>query len=166
MAFYGLVPEGTGGHLITIEAQVDLAAPTRNNGLDIRLLGLPQMALKQGVPRWQNALRNSGLTYPNFEVTINLAPADLPKEGTTLEVPIVALLGVLGQTSEQEETPQTEEKDPEAIKKEVEEIREKNRKRREHLQRVYLSDWVLIGDLRLTGELKVLGHYLNDFKST
>jgi magnesium chelatase family protein len=154
MAFYGLIPEGTGGHLITIEAQVDLAAPARNNSLDIRLLGLPQIGLKQGIPRWQNALRNSGLPYPNYEVTINLAPADLPKEGTTLEVPIVALLGVLGQTSEEEEKPKTEEKDPEAIKKEVEQIREKNRKRRELFQRVYLSDWVLIGELRLTGELK------------
>lgn len=154
MAFYGLIPEGAGGHLITIEAQVDLGAPTRGNSLDMRLLGLPQMALRQGIPRWQNALRNSGLTYPNYEITINLAPANLPKEDTTLEVPIVAVLGVLGQTSEQQETPQTEEADPEAISKEVEAIREKNKKRRELLQRAYLSDWVLIGELRLTGELK------------
>ena len=56
MAFYGLIPEGTGGQLITIEAQVNLGAPTRNDSLDIRLLGLPQMALRQGIPRWQNAL--------------------------------------------------------------------------------------------------------------
>ena len=34
MAFYGVVPEGAGGHLITIEAQVNLAAPSRVDALD------------------------------------------------------------------------------------------------------------------------------------
>lgn len=81
MAFYGLIPEGAGGHLITIEAQVDLGAPTRGNSLDIRLLGLAQMALRQGIPRWQNALRNSGLTYPNYEVTIKSGSREFTERG-------------------------------------------------------------------------------------
>ncbi len=46
MAFYRLVPEGAGGHLITIEAQLNLADLTKGDTLDIRLLGLPQTALE------------------------------------------------------------------------------------------------------------------------
>ncbi|MCX6558685.1 MAG: ATP-binding protein [Candidatus Aminicenantes bacterium] len=155
MSFYGVVPEGTGGHLITIEAQVNIAAPTKSESLDIRLLGLPQVALKQGVPRWQNALRNSGLTYPKYEVTINLAPADLPKEGTTLEAPIVAILGILGETTEEsEKVEDNKDKNPEDFRKVIEEIRLRNQLRRERLKRIYKSDWVIIGELRLSGELK------------
>lgn len=155
MAFYGLVPEGAGGHLVTIEAQLNLATPTNTDALDIRLLGLPQAALKQGVAKWQNALKNNGLSCPNYEVTINLAPADLPKEGTTLEAAIVAILGVLGQTTKESEKPDgLDNTDPEAIIKEVAAIRTRNAKRLESLTKVFSTDWVIIGELRLTGELK------------
>jgi magnesium chelatase family protein len=88
-------------------------------------------------------------------VTINLAPADLPKEGTTLEAPIVAILGILGETTEESEKEEDiKEKNPEEVKRILEDIRIRNQLRRERLKRIYKSDWVIIGELRLSGELK------------
>jgi len=154
MAFYGIVPEGAGGHLVTIEAQVNIAAPTNGDTLDIRLLGLPQTALKQGVSRWQAALKNSGLANPGYEIIVNLAPANLPKQDTTLEAPIVAILGVLGQTAVEPEITTEEKLEIDNLEKMLEEIRARNAKQRERLQSVLSSDWVIIGELRLSGELK------------
>jgi predicted ATPase with chaperone activity len=154
MSFYGLIPEGAYGHVITIEAQINLSTYHESDALDIRLLGLPQTALRQGIARWQNALKNSNLKYPPYEITINLAPADIPKPGTTLEAPIAAILGILGQTAEEQEKVDDSITDNEKIQQILAEIKERNDKRRKLLQRVFLDDWIVIGELRLTGELK------------
>ncbi len=154
MAFFGMIPEGAGGHVVEYEAQVNLATPHDSESLDIRLLGLPQIALRQGIPRWQSALKNCDLEYPKYEVTINLAPADLPKPGTTLEAPIAAILGILGQTSDEPEKIEKKDLTEEEIRKILWEIKDRNIKRKKLYKSVLESDWIIIGELSLYGELK------------
>ncbi len=56
--------------------------------LDIKLVGLPDAAVRESIDRVITAIRNSGLRWPNTPITINLAPADLRKEGPSFDLPI------------------------------------------------------------------------------
>ena len=67
------------------EVEVDVA----RGGLgEIRLVGLPDAAVKEAISRVQAAMRNCGYRWPGPKVTINLAPADLKKEGPAFDLPI------------------------------------------------------------------------------
>jgi magnesium chelatase family protein len=57
------------------------------------VVGLAQGSVREGRERVGAALRNSGLGLPNRRITVNLAPADVPKEGTAFDLPIA--VGVL-----------------------------------------------------------------------
>ncbi len=83
---------GVNAPLVTVE--VDLA-----NGLPgLYLTGLPETAVKESKDRVRGALKNSGFQFPNRRITINLAPADLPKEGGRFDLPIaIGLLAASGQ---------------------------------------------------------------------
>ena len=72
------------------EVEVDVA---RGGLAEIRLVGLPDAAVKEAVSRVQSAMRNSGYRWPGPKVTINLAPADVRKEGPAFDVPIA--LGIM-----------------------------------------------------------------------
>jgi len=62
------------------------------------LVGLPNRAVKESSDRIEAALKNSDASFPGGRITVNLAPADLPKEGSAFDLPIaVALLHVSGQ---------------------------------------------------------------------
>lgn len=62
------------------------------------LVGLPDRAVTESSRRIEAAIRNSGAEFPFGRVTVNLAPADLPKEGSAFDLPIaVSLLTVSGQ---------------------------------------------------------------------
>ena len=76
-----------------IQVEVDLA-----RGLPIlTTVGLPDAAVKESKERVKSALNNSGLTFPSQKITINLAPADIRKEGTVYDLPIaIALLSAQG----------------------------------------------------------------------
>src|SRR5260221_9507837 len=69
----------------------------------IVIVGLPDAAVKESRHRVSTALTNSGLKFPMGRTTINLAPADVKKEGPSFDLPIA--LGVLA-ASEQIETDQ------------------------------------------------------------
>ena len=69
------------------------------------LLGLPDAAVKESRDRVSTALTNSGFKFPMGRTTINLAPADVKKEGPSFDLPIA--LGILA-ASEQLETDQLE----------------------------------------------------------
>jgi len=73
----------------SVEVEVDLAGglPT------LAVVGLPEAAVKEAKDRVRAALVNSGFEFPTARVTVNLAPADLPKEGGRFDLPIA--LGVL-----------------------------------------------------------------------
>ena len=61
-------------------------------------VGLPDTAVKESRERVRSAIKNSGFEMPNNRITVNLAPADLKKEGSVYDLPIaVSLLAASGQ---------------------------------------------------------------------
>lgn len=66
---------GISAPLITIEIHI-------SNGLPgLTMVGLPETTVREARDRVRSAIINSGYTFPAKKITINLAPADLPKEG-------------------------------------------------------------------------------------
>ena len=74
-----------------VEVEVDLN-PGRNE-THFTTVGLPDTAVKESSDRIRAALRNCGYNFPPQFVTVNLAPADMKKEGSGFDLPIA--LGVL-----------------------------------------------------------------------
>ena len=67
-----------------IEVEADVA-----NGLPATVVvGLPDTAVQESRERVKTAIRNSGCSYPQTRVSVNLAPADVPKLGTHFDLPI------------------------------------------------------------------------------
>ena len=61
------------------------------------IVGLPDKAIKEAGERVKAALTSSGLSLPPRRIVVNLAPADLPKEGSHYDLPIaLALMGLIG----------------------------------------------------------------------
>ena len=82
-----------------VEVEVDLAP-----GLPyFATVGLPEIAVKESKDRVRAALKNSGYKFPGNRITINLAPADVRKEGTGFDLPvavgILAAQGIVPQES-------------------------------------------------------------------
>lgn len=77
-----------------VEVEVDLALGM----LQFNIVGLPDAAIKESRQRVTTALKNCGIRLPERKVTVNLAPADLKKEGALFDLPIA--LGIL-QAAEQ-----------------------------------------------------------------
>ncbi len=84
---------GLDGQLV--EVQVDIA----RQGLPTFLIvGLPDDAVREARERVRAALKNSGLVFPMRRITVNLAPADIPKTGPTYDLPLaVGILAASGQ---------------------------------------------------------------------
>ncbi|NMB92771.1 MAG: magnesium chelatase, partial [Flexilinea flocculi] len=57
------------------------------------IVGLPDIAVQESKERVRSAIRNSDLEYPRKKITINLAPAELRKEGPSFDLPIA--VGIL-----------------------------------------------------------------------
>jgi magnesium chelatase family protein len=72
-----------------VEVEVDLSLGLMN----FFIVGLPDTAIKESRQRIQTALKNCGIKLPDRKITVNLAPADLKKEGTLFDLPIA--IGVL-----------------------------------------------------------------------
>ncbi len=62
------------------------------------LVGLPDNAVKEGFHRIESAIKNIGLRLPRLKLVVNLAPADIRKEGSAYDLPIA--LGLLGSTGQ------------------------------------------------------------------
>src|SRR5205807_2886246 len=69
---------------IPVEVQVDVA-PGR---VAFNLVGLGDAGVKEARERVRSALRNTGLPFPNSRLTVNLAPAELRKEGGGFDLPV------------------------------------------------------------------------------
>lgn len=82
---------GLGAQRITVE--VDLA-----NGLpSFQIVGLPDKAVDESRERVRAAIRNAGFEFPVHRITVNLAPADIPKAGPAFDLPIaLAILAASG----------------------------------------------------------------------
>ncbi len=75
-----------------VEVEVDIAS-----GLPVfTTVGLPETAVKESKERVKAAISNSGYVFPDDRITVNLAPADIKKEGTGFDLPIA--LGILSAT--------------------------------------------------------------------
>ena len=67
-----------------VEVEVDIA-----NGLAaFSIVGLPDTAVNEAKDRVRAAIKNSGLAYPLRRITANLAPAELPKQGPSYDLPL------------------------------------------------------------------------------
>ena len=77
---------------------VEVQADSANGEVKFLLVGLAATSVKEARERVRSAIKNSGLDFPRQRLTVNLAPAELRKEGTALDLPIaVAIaLAVLG----------------------------------------------------------------------
>ncbi len=83
---------GVDGFMIEVEADLSQGLP----GFDV--VGLPGAAVKESRDRVRAALKNCGFTYPVSRITVNLAPADVKKEGSVYDLPLLlALLKASGQ---------------------------------------------------------------------
>lgn len=83
---------GIDAPLVTVEVHLSNGLP----GLSI--VGMPETAVKESKDRVRSALINSHFEFPARRITINLAPADLPKEGSRFDLPIaIGILAASGQ---------------------------------------------------------------------
>ncbi len=57
-------------------------------GAKFHLVGLPDSAMKEAAVRLFSAIVHSGFRYPGKRITINMAPADIPKEGAAYDLPM------------------------------------------------------------------------------
>lgn len=84
---YSRATAGVDAPLVTVEVHL-------SNGMaNFNMVGLPEKAVKESKDRVRSALMNTHFEFPMRRITINLAPADLPKEGGRYDLPIA--LGIL-----------------------------------------------------------------------
>ncbi|MBI4652844.1 YifB family Mg chelatase-like AAA ATPase [Candidatus Kuenenbacteria bacterium] len=69
---------------VPVEVEVDILGGMPN----VTTVGLPDVAVKESKERVRSAIKNSGLDFPRGRLTINLAPADIKKEGPAYDLPI------------------------------------------------------------------------------
>lgn len=87
---------GMHSYMVNIEADVSMG----KSKFDI--VGLPDLAVNESRERVRSAMRNSGFDFPAIHITVNLAPADIRKEGPIYDLPIlISLLSASGQLSRQ-----------------------------------------------------------------
>lgn len=84
---YSRAKLGTHAPLVTVEVHLSNGLPS------LSIVGLPEAAVKESKDRVRSAILNSHLEFPARRITVNLAPADLPKEGGRFDLPIA--LGIL-----------------------------------------------------------------------
>lgn len=78
--------DGVHGYLVEVEAYIS------NGFIGFEIVGLPSAAVKESRDRVRAAMLNSGFEFPFGRVTVNLAPADVRKEGTSYELAVAAAL--------------------------------------------------------------------------
>ncbi len=79
--------QGIDSYLIDVEVDIAKGLPTFST------VGLPDTAVKESKDRVVAAVRNSGFDFPTKKITVNLAPADIKKEGACFDLPIA--IGIL-----------------------------------------------------------------------
>jgi magnesium chelatase family protein len=88
----GMSAEGLSAQLVRVEVDISNGLPAFD------IVGLAATAVKEAKDRVRSALRNSGFQFPLQRITVNLAPADLRKEGSGLDLPIaVGILAAMNQ---------------------------------------------------------------------
>lgn len=111
---YSRAQDGIDAPLVTVEVHLSRGLPS------FSIVGLPETTVKESKERVRSAILNNQFEFPLSRITINLAPADLPKEGGRFDLPIA--LGILIASGQ--------------------------------LPGNQISDYEVIGELSLTGELR------------
>lgn len=83
---YGAAVQGVDATIVTIEVNT-------SRGIKFFLVGLPDAAVKESYERIRAALGNTGYKVPTAQITVNMAPADIRKEGSAYDLPIA--IGIL-----------------------------------------------------------------------
>lgn len=93
---YSRAQVGIKAPLVTVEVHLSNGLPS------FSIVGLPAAAVKESRHRVQSALQNSRFDFPAQKITVNLAPADLPKEGGRFDLPIA--MGILAASNQLSKT--------------------------------------------------------------
>lgn len=89
---------GLEGQIVRVEVDISHGLPA------FTIVGLPDAAVNESRERVRSAIRNTGATFPLQRITVNLAPADIRKEGPAYDLPIaMGILAASGQLSLPEE---------------------------------------------------------------
>jgi magnesium chelatase family protein len=83
---------GIDAYIVEVEADITPVLPA------FATVGLPNEAVKESKERVMSAIKNSGFFFPNKKVTINLAPADVKKEGSAFDLPMA--IGIIAATGQ------------------------------------------------------------------
>jgi magnesium chelatase family protein len=78
---------GVNAYLVQVETHLDTGSPK------FFMVGLPDNAVKESIHRVTAAIKNSDFRFPNRKMTVNLAPADIKKEGSAYDLPVA--IGIL-----------------------------------------------------------------------
>ncbi len=90
---------GIDAYTVEVEADITQMLPM------FTTVGLPDGAVKESKERVMSAIKNSDFVFPNKKITINLAPADVRKEGSAFVLPIaVGILSATGQVMREDLT--------------------------------------------------------------
>jgi magnesium chelatase family protein len=81
---------GVDAYLVEVEVDISYGLP------NFTIVGLPEASVKESKERVRSAIINSGYTFPDDRITVNLAPANIKKEGTGFDLPIA--VGILAAT--------------------------------------------------------------------
>lgn len=79
---YSAIPYGYEGRLIEVESEINRGLPKFN------IVGMADKTINESRERVKSAIVNSNFSFPDKKITVNLAPADLPKDGSYLDLPI------------------------------------------------------------------------------
>ncbi len=89
---YSAIPYGFGGKAVEVEGDMNRGLPAFN------IVGMANKTINESKERVRSAIVNSGFSFPDKKVTISLAPADLEKDGSYLDLPIaLSVLMLSGQ---------------------------------------------------------------------
>ncbi len=88
---YSAIPQGYDGHIVEVEGDIKQGLPSFN------IVGMANKTISEARERVRSAIMNSDLSFPAKKVTINLAPAELTKDGSHLDLPIALAVLMLSQ---------------------------------------------------------------------
>ncbi len=81
---------GIDAYIVQVEVDIARGLPAFST------VGLPEGAVRESKDRVKSAIKNSGFEFPSHRITVNLAPADIKKEGSAFDLPIA--IGILAAT--------------------------------------------------------------------
>jgi len=93
---YTRTNDGVNAPQVSVEVDLSYGLP------GFSIVGLPEAAVKESKDRVRSAIINSGFEFPNNRITVNLAPADRPKQGGRFDLPIA--IGILAASQQIEQT--------------------------------------------------------------